>query len=100
VEFVRAGVTLPVPFAVGAPRPAGGIDLPEAVALGLHSAVGLEAALIGIRPVNGSDRASDESLRWTVRSALRDFLQEPQRLEGLLGALLKFGAPQGRVGEA
>src|SRR6266700_4732496 len=99
VEFIAAGVGLPKPFSVGAPGPARLIDFPEFIALPFL-AITFQPAHIRVGPLHRPDGAGDKAFgrRWCA--ALRDFLQEPQRFEGLFFALLGLWILGCSIGEA
>src|SRR6266568_362626 len=99
VEFIAAGVGLPKPFSVGAPGPARLIDFPEFIAL-LFLAITFQPPCIRVGPLDGSDGARDKAFGRRRCAALRDFLEESQRLEGLFCAPLGLRLLGCSIGEA
>src|SRR5207302_8067152 len=87
IQLIAAGVRFPIPFTVSAFWPAWFIDLPEFVAVSLF-AVALQAAAVWIGPINRANGPGDVSFGRHVLTALRDLLQETQRFERFLRALL------------
>src|SRR5437667_110573 len=99
VEFIAAGVGLPKPFSVGAPGPARLIDFPEFIAP-LFLAITLQPAHIRVWPLDRPNGARDKAFGRRRGAALRDFLQETQRFEGLFCALPGLRILGCRIGEA
>lgn len=98
VQFIRAGVALPIPLAIGALGPARFVGFPQAITF-LFFAVGFNPPDVRVRPIHGADGARHETFGRAVRSALGDLLKETQGLEGLLRAFPGGGVFRRAVGE-
>ena len=99
VQLIAAGVALPIPATIGALGPAGFVNFPKSVALGLF-AIAIDPTRIGIRQLHRSDGSGHIAFGWRRGSTLSHLLEETQGLKSPRGPGFCLGVTGRRIGKA